>query len=129
MEEWRDIDGYEGYYQVSNLGRVKGIKLIRQYKKERILSQYLLDRGKGYYKVWLYKDKKRKMYYVHRLVAQAFIPNPNNYPDINHKDENPRNNVVDNLEWCTESYNMSFGTLQDRRRLAYLRKKLKVFKI
>lgn len=130
MEEvWKDIEGYEGYYQVSNLGRVKGIKIINQYKKERLLSQYLNNKGRGYYKVWLYKDKKRKMHYVHRLVAKAFLPNPNNYPDINHKDENSRNNQVDNLEWCNESYNLSYGTVQSRRRMAFLRKKLKVFKI
>ena len=124
MEEvWKDIEGYEGLYQVSNLGRVKGINDYMKYKSGRILTQYLMDRGKGYYKVWLYKNTKRKMCYVHRLVAQAFIPNPNNYPDINHKDENSRNNVVENLEWCTEAYNMSYGTLQDRRREAFRKKK------
>ena len=125
MEEiWKDVKGYEGYYQVSNLGRVKGLLAIKQYKCGRILKTYSNYKGKGYLKVKLYKNTVKKMFYVHRLVADAFLPNPYNYPDINHKDENPHNNSVNNIEWCNESYNMSYGTTQERRRETFKRKRL-----
>lgn len=123
-EIWKDIEGYEGYYQVSNKGRIKGIRLMYQHTEERILKPFSNQKGSGYLKVKIYKDTVMKPAYVHRLVANAFLPNPNNYPDINHKDENPHNNSVDNLEWCNESYNMSYGTVQDRRREAFRRKRL-----
>lgn len=103
-EEWRDIQGYEGYYQVSNLGRVRSL----WFGKVRILKQGINQ--KGYKRVYFNKDKKKKVYFVHRLVAEAFIHNPNNYPCVNHIDENPSNNNVDNLEWCTQQYNVNYGT-------------------
>lgn len=109
MEEWRTIEGYEGLYEVSNFGRVKSLK----FDKEKVLQQ-----GKntnGYLYVVLYKEGKVKNFLVHRLVASAFIDNPNNYPCINHKDENPSNNCVDNLEWCDQKYNVNFGTGIQRR--------------
>ena len=128
-EEWRDIKGYEGVYQVSNFGRVKscerevhfvkntGTKFTKHFR-ERILSPNLST--PGYLTVMLYKDncnggpKQSRRLQIHRLVAEAFIPNPNNYPQINHKDEDKSNNCVDNLEWCTRKYNMNYGTLPSR---------------
>lgn len=125
QEIWKDISGYEGYYQVSNLGNVKSMKRIVKRKnngtgnlplKSRILSPTTYP--KGYKKVALRKNNMSKYFFIHRLVAEAFIPNPNNYPYVNHKDENPSNNHSDNLEWCTNEYNMSYGTLGHRISLA-----------
>lgn len=108
MEEiWKDIEGYEGLYQVSNMGRVRSLK----YKKERILKP---RKQSGYYRVSLYNDKKYE-YSIHRLVANAFIPNPDNLPQVNHKDENRTNNCINNLEWCTPKYNYNYGTINIRK--------------
>lgn len=102
MEIWKDVAGYEGLYQISNLGRVKGLK------RNKILA---LKDNQGYLKIGLRKPKdKQRFFSVHRLVAIAFIPNPNNYPQINHKDECKTNNCVSNLEWCTAKYNCNYGT-------------------
>ena len=109
FEEWRDVPGYLGYYMVSNFGRVKSLC----YGKERILKP--LKVGKGYLQVILFKDGKHKSFYIHRLVALVFLPNPDNLTIINHKDENPLNNCVDNLEWCTQKYNVNYGTGMIRR--------------
>lgn len=115
-EEFRDIKGYEGLYQVSNLGNVKSLgNGNSNNSKERILKP---GNSNGYKRVVLSKNKEKKMYCVHRLVAQAFIHNPNNYPMINHKDENPLNNCVENLEWCTCKYNNNYGN-----RMAKIQKK------
>ena len=106
-EIWKNIEGYEGKYQVSNFGQVKsmiGQEKVLHPKKHRT----------GHLQIGLHKDKKRKTMYIHRLVAQAFIPNPDNLPCVNHKDENPNNNNVDNLEWCTQKYNCNYGTRVDR---------------
>lgn len=108
-EYWKPVVGYEGHYQVSNFGRVKSIK----FGKERILKQHINIKG-GYYYVCLLKNGKHKNYYVHRLVAQAFLPNPYKLPQVNHKDENKTNNNVDNLEWCTNEYNHNYGTINER---------------
>ena len=105
-EEWRDIKEYEGKYQVSNLGRVKSLN-YNNTKKEKILKS---RNNRGYLCVTLYKEGKSKTCKVHRLVAQAFIENSNNYLEVNHKDENKTNNCVENLEWCTRKYNNSYGT-------------------
>ena len=108
MEEiWKDKKDYEGLYQVSNCGRVKSIK----FGKEKILKQSIRH---GYYCVNLYKNGKHKNYYVHRLVAEAFIDNTDNLSCVNHKDENKQNNVVSNLEWCTHEYNNIYGTRIER---------------
>lgn len=103
-EVFRPVEGYEGLYEVSNLGRVKSLK----WGKERILKPGM--DGCGYLKANLYKEGKIKHFMVHRLVAQAFIPNPEGLPQINHKDEDKTNNRVDNLEWCTAKYNSNYGT-------------------
>lgn len=103
-----DIEGYEGLYQVSNFGRVKSLKDNHGNPREKILK-FWKNRG-GYLLVNLHKNRKGKTYTVHRLVANAFIENPNNLPMINHKDENPLNNCVDNLEWCDAKYNNTYGS-------------------
>ena len=103
-EIWKDIVGYEGLYQVSNLGNVKRINF---FKKERFVIP--CSNGSGYLYVSLSKNNKRKNFYIHRLVATAFIENHDNLPVINHKDENRSNNSVDNLEWCTQKYNCNYG--------------------
>ena len=106
-EVWRDCKGYEGKYQVSNQGRVWSVK-NQKYLKLGI------DKD-GYCGVVLYaKNGKAKDEKVHRLVALAFLPNPDKLPQVNHKDENPSNNCVDNLEWCTNKYNVNYGTRNKR---------------
>lgn len=107
-----DIEGYEGKYQVSNLGRIKSLG-NENTKKEKILKQ-IKDRG-GYLCVNLCKNGKGNFCLVHRLVANAFIENPSNLPQVNHKDENKTNNIVDNLEWCDAKYNTNYGTAIQRR--------------
>lgn len=107
MEEWRNIEGYNDY-QVSNYGRIKSLK----YGKERILKPH--KDNHGYLHLILYKNGKGLTYKVHRLVAQAFIDNTDNLPMVNHKDENPLNNSVDNLEWCNCKYNINYGTRNKR---------------
>lgn len=109
-EEWRDILGYEGLYKVSNLGMVYSMK------RKKIMK--LSKTEKGYYKVYLMKDGTGKHKKVHRLVAEAFIPNPNNLPQVNHKDEDKTNNIVTNLEWCTAEYNSNYGTHKEKLRIA-----------
>lgn len=119
MEEvWKDIEGYEGRYQVSNLGRVRSLSLgkIAKFRREhegRVLKPYLTRYG--YYLVDLYYETKKKRHYlVHRLVAQAFIPNPDNLPQINHKNEQKTDNRVENLEWCSLVYNLTYNDRQKR---------------
>ena len=108
MEEWLNISGYEGLYQVSNLGKVRSFKS----GKWQTLKNRLTPRG--YYIVTLYKDGKATSKWVHRLVAQAFIPNPENLPQINHEDEDKLNNAASNLEWCDSKYNNNYGTKKER---------------
>ena len=120
-EEWRPIVGYEGLYEVSNTGQVRSLDMYVKSKSKsyRLHKGKVLSPGKdtdGYLKVCLSCNGKNKMFFVHRLAAQAFIPNPDNLPEINHKDENPGNNSVDNLEWCDRSYNNTYGTRQDKVR-------------
>lgn len=114
IEIWKDIKDFEGIYQVSTFGRIKRLSrktinegLLGKNKelqlKEKILKPSTIT--KGYKGITLTKDKKRYPKKVHRLVAEAFIPNPNNKPQINHIDCNKSNNNVNNLEWCTNSEN------------------------
>ena len=115
MEEWKNIKGYEGLYQVSNFGRVKSLNYHRTGKEVLMKpGRFVMKSGNAYYGVKLYKDSKMNVKLVHRLVAEAFIPNPNNLPQVNHKDENGLNNRVDNLEWCTRKYNTNYGTARER---------------
>ena len=111
MEEeiWCQIKGYEGQYQVSDKGRVISLK----FGNERILKPIRVP--KGYLMVNLCKNGEKNKCYVHRLVAQAFIPNPDNLPQVNHKDENKENNYVQNLEWCSDKYNINYGTRTKRQ--------------
>ena len=110
-EQWRDISGYEGLYQVSNLGQVKSMD-YRHTGKEKVISSQ--TQKNGYLHVSLWKDRTKRFFYIHRLVADAFIPNPDNLPEVNHKDECLSNNSVDNLEWCTSIYNANYGTRNSR---------------
>lgn len=104
QEIWKDIKGYEGLYQVSNLGRIKSLpRNTKNQYKNGIIKQNVI-RGKGYYYVNLY-NKNNKLFTIHKLVAETFIPNPNKLPCINHIDGNKLNNRIDNLEWCSYSNN------------------------
>lgn len=107
-EIWKDIEGYEGKYQISNKGRIKSLERLYKNRKceEKILSPY---KAKGYLKIALCSEGKRKTELMHRLVAKAFIPNLDNLPQVNHKDENRLNNCVENLEWTTNYRNMNYG--------------------
>lgn len=119
MEEiWKDIKGYEGLYQVSNTGKVKSLeRKVKHWqggyltKKEIVLKSSI---SKGYLVISLYKNGIQIRKYIHRLVAEAFIPNPDNLPQINHIDENKMNNCVENLEWCTAEFNVNYGTRNKR---------------
>lgn len=102
IEQWKTIFDYPDY-EVSNLGRVRSLK----FGKEKLLSPGI--HSKGYLIVSLCKNGDLKHYLVHRLVAQAFLPNPLNLPEVNHKDENKLNNCVDNLEWCERQYNVDYS--------------------
>ena len=119
VEEWRTIEGYPNY-QVSNLGRVKSLeRKVKSKGGYRIIKETLLKydvSNRGYLRVHLYKNNKSKKFTVHRLVAEAFIPNPNNLPQCNHRDECKTNNKVDNLEWCTNEYNMNYGIRTEKAR-------------
>jgi len=121
QEIWKPVDGYEGLYEVSNLGRVKSLPRNGTILDERILKQGM-DRY-GYHQVILSKDDQRKCAKVHRLVATAFLQNESNLPCINHKDENKQNNDVSNLEWCSYVYN---NTYNDRAKKASKKTRKKV---
>ena len=121
MEEiWKPVKGFEGYYEVSNLGRVRSIDRVvvdTVRNCERLLKGKVLiqkDNGNGYKNVMFCKEHKIYNKYVHRLIAEAFLPNPDNLPQVNHKDEDKSNNRVDNLEWCTSFYNNEYGTRKKR---------------
>ncbi len=119
-EEWRDIDGYEGLYQVSSLGRIRSLDrtIIQSNGKKRFYKGKILaltDAGKGYRNVPLSKNGKHSTPRVCRIVAQAFCTNPYGYNQVNHKDEDKANDRADNLEWCTPKYNTNYGTGIQRR--------------
>lgn len=122
MEQWKDINNYEGLYQVSNFGRIRSLKRetissnqyssFKKQANEIILKQSINKHG--YCSIILSKNGKNKWYSVHRLVACAFIDNSNGFKCVNHKDENKQNNNVENLEWCTHKYNNNYGTRKKR---------------
>lgn len=139
MEIWKDIEGYEGLYQVSNEGRVRSIdriviqknfkgNFVEAHYKGKILGHFF--NKMGYKRVALNKNNKNKKFSIHRLVAKAFIPNPHNFPQVNHIDENKLNNTVfvnddgsidikkSNLEWCTAPYNTNYGSRNERLKTA-----------
>lgn len=106
VEQWKDVPGWEDRYMVSNTGKV--------YSKLKKIIKKTSYTNNGYEVIMLARDGKQYGTFVHRLVAKAFLPNPNNLPIVNHKDENPRNNHVDNLEWCTYSYNNTYNNVHLR---------------
>ena len=111
METWKKIAGYEGMYEVSDLGRVKSLGNNKS-RKEKILKPW--KAGNGYLQVNLCKDGQKKTPLIHRLVAEAFVPNPNNLETVNHKDETKTNNTVGNLEWMSRADNNNYGTHNKR---------------
>lgn len=118
QEEWRDVIGYEGYYQVSSIGRIKSLKRkvcnntgLREIKEQIMVN--IADKY-GYMCITLSKNRNIKTIKIHRLVAMAFIENPNNLPQVNHIDENKSNNNVSNLEWCTQKYNINYGSRTEK---------------
>lgn len=106
IEMWKDVQGFEGLYEVSNLGNVR--------KKGSQKNKVIEVNKRGYARVQLWKANKGKKYSVHRLVAMAFIPNTHNKPQVNHIDENKQNNKVTNLEWVTQTENHNHGTIRER---------------
>ena len=104
---WKDVKGYEGIYKISDTG-------ILMNQSGKVLKPG--DNGRGYASAYLWKNRKKQKHYVHRIVAMAFIPNPENKPFINHKDNNPSNNSVDNLEWCTPKENFDWMKMQGRNK-------------
>lgn len=104
--EWRPVPGYEGLYEVSNDGQVRSL-----FRYKKVLKPHLRN---NYYNYQLFKDKVGKYIGAHRLVAMAFIPNPDGLPFVNHKDECRTNNSVENLEWCSPQYNSTYGTARQR---------------
>ena len=126
MEIWKDVVGYEGLYEISNLGNVRSVKRTRIIHDkrgrdfeaplpEKLLSTISTDKTR-YLGVMLYQNGEKKRYLIHRLVAEAFVPNPNGLKEVNHIDENTKNNKADNLEWVTHKQNMNHGTLPERRK-------------
>lgn len=117
LEEWRDIEGYEGIYQVSNLGKVRGLDHVVTAISRWGTPQIYVVKGRlmkgsisttGYPQVILSRGGEIKSHQIHRLVAKAFLDNPNNFPEVNHKNENKRDNRVCNLEWCDRDYNAHY---------------------
>ena len=128
-EVWKDIEGYEGKYQISWYGRVKSLERMRSNGRgvckvaERILKLTCLKTHSGYWYVTLITKKvKHKKHNIHRLVAEHFVPNPQKFSCVNHKDENTKNNIFLNLEWCTYAYNNEYGTARQRAQETRLRK-------
>lgn len=117
-EEWKDIKGYEGLYQVSNYGRVKSLTRWSVSARSYVPAEVIMsptDNGNGYLIVSLSRGTHRKNHYVHRLVAEAFVENPNGRNYVNHLDYDKRNNRSDNLEWCTQKENVLYSAERMRK--------------
>ena len=113
-EIWRPIEGYEGFYEVSNMGFIRSLDRFvsngsghKRFRKGKIIKMW--PNSKGYMRCQLSYNSDKKFYLVHRLVAEAFIPKVDGLSEINHKDEDKTNNSVDNLEWCDRKYNNNYG--------------------
>lgn len=119
IEEWKTIVETEGKYEISNFGNLRSVDRYARVcgeGKRLVKGQTIIPAkcSNGYLELQASIGKHRKCLLVHRLVAKYFIPNPDNLPEVNHKDENPQNNRVDNLEWCTPKYNCNYGTRNQR---------------
>ena len=115
QETWKDVVGYEGFYKISNKGNVKSVERLDSIgRKCGGLTLRAREHKHGYLHVSLYKNNKNKNKLIHRLVSEAFIPNPNLFLEVNHIDENKKNNEIANLEWCDTKYNVNYGTRNAR---------------
>lgn len=111
-ETWHSIPGYEGLYEISSIGRIKSLRKIKN----------IFTAKNGYKYTTLYKNNTGTIGYLHRLMAIVFIPNPNNYPEVNHIDFDKSNNSLKNLEWCSHRYNMKHAWINNRFSLSSWRK-------
>lgn len=123
-EVWKPVPGYEGLYEASSHGRIRSIERFvyhrrwgRFQKRKSVILKPAVS-SRGYYTVVFGINGTRKAYAVHRIIAETFLPNPNNLPVVNHKDEDKTNNAVSNLEWCTQKYNINYGNGLKRRATA-----------
>jgi hypothetical protein len=120
-ESWKDIDGYEGLYQASNRGRIKSLRKTITYPSGRKevrpeAIRKLIYNKNGYTYVGLTKNKKQTLHRVHRLIAKAFVPNPNGFPEVNHEDFNKKNNDFENLKWCDKFYQNQHAATKPNRK-------------
>lgn len=130
-EIWKDVKDFEGHYQVSNFGRLRSLDRKIIFKNGRVCLykgkiRKLNKSDNGYIVVGLFNKCNYRMVTLHRLIAETFIPNPDNLPEVNHKDENRLNNNVDNLEWCTHKYNNEYSHTMEK---AYISKRKSVLQI
>ena len=116
IEIWKDVIGYEGLYQVSNLGNVKRVNSFLGVNKKYLNGYFLkpLDNGKGYLRIKLTKNNESKRIMLHRIIACSFIDNPNNKKVVNHIDFNKKNNSISNLEWCSQKENVNHAVANGR---------------
>lgn len=122
MEKWRDIKGYEGIYQISNKGRVKRLERIAKTTGNHIIKEHIIKPQTitgGHLGFTACKDGAQKLMQIHRAVAMAFIPNPNGYALVHHKDHDPKNNRAENLEWLNRSTHQSIHNAENKKKLTY----------